>query len=81
MLLCSRCGRGWIKYLEEREYQTAGGRWAEAPIDPEAVATITPAAAAEFVGTAPWRLTGGSGFGSVVRRVYDPGWPARVATS
>jgi hypothetical protein len=75
--LCARCGRGWINYLVEREDLTAAGRWVAALIDPDTAMIISAGEAAEYIGNAPWRRTGGSAFGGVVRRIDGPGWPAR----
>jgi hypothetical protein len=58
--ICSGCGRGWLHYLREAEYETAGGRWAEALIEPDDASAMTPERAAEYIGTAPWRIVGSS---------------------
>jgi hypothetical protein len=79
--ICSGCGRGWLHYLQEAEYETAGGRWAEALIEPDDASAMTPERAAEYIGTAPWRIVGGSYYGSAGKRVTRRGWPARMAES
>jgi hypothetical protein len=79
--ICSGCGRGWLHYLQEAEYETAAGRWAEALIDPDDASAMTPERAAEYIGTAPWRIVGGSYYGSAGKRVSRRGWPARLPES
>lgn len=71
---CSKCQRLWIRYLVEREYYTAAGRWAEAPIDEATAATMTPEGAAVFIDNAAFYIYGGSHFGHAGLRSSGPIW-------
>jgi hypothetical protein len=77
VLQCARCDQLWLRYLREEEFRTAASRWALVPIDAAVAATITVADAAAFIAAAPWRLVGGSYSGGVVKRIDQPGSPAR----
>ena len=60
---CSRCGLLWLRYQLEYEAFTGSGRWAEAPIDEDAAATMTPERATAFLDLAPFHIHGGSFWG------------------
>ena len=71
---CSRCRRLWLKYLVEREFYTAAGRFAEAPISEADAATMTPEDAPAFLDSAEFYIYGGSHFGHAGHRGSGPIW-------
>jgi hypothetical protein len=76
IIRCERCGCCWIRYFHEEEFRNAASRWAEALIDSEQAATILARDAAHYVGSAAFRIVGGSHYGHAGKRVEGPGWPA-----
>ena len=68
---CSQCGRVWVKYLLFDHERSRSGRWAMAPIDADAAASIQADEVLSYIEAQPWHLLGGSYFGDdgPVRRV------------
>jgi hypothetical protein len=69
---CSRCKRLWLRYSVEYEAFTASGRWAEAPIDDDDAAAMTPETAAAFLDRAEFAVFGGCYYGHAGHRGRGP---------
>jgi hypothetical protein len=72
VIRCERCRRLWLRYQWEVEAFTASGQWYEAVIDDATAATVTPESAYQVIGSARWRIVGGSYFGHAGKRIGDP---------
>jgi hypothetical protein len=68
LIRCTRCARIWLRYSLEYEHVSRSGRWAEAPIDAVAAATIRAETASAFIDAAEWYVFGGSYYGHAGKR-------------
>ena len=68
LMRCKRCQRLWLRYQLEYEAFSRSGRWAEAPIDEQAAATMVPESAAGFLESAEFHIYGGSFWGHTGKR-------------
>ena len=60
LLVCSACGRHWLKYLYEMEAFTASGRWYLGAITSEHASTMTAENAKATLEGLSWYFYGGS---------------------
>jgi hypothetical protein len=74
LVRCTRCRRLWLRYAVEYEAFTASGRWAKAVIDEPTAAKMTPEEAPGYIASAPFRIVGGSYFGTAKRGKGPVAW-------
>jgi len=69
---CKTCKRHWLKYHVEYDSFGHAGRWAQAVIDAETAANVTPLTAVNVINARPWYVYGGSHYLGRVRRSKTP---------
>jgi hypothetical protein len=68
LLLCSRCGRRWLRYHLELEAFSRSGRWYLGVITAQQSSSLTAASARSTLEALPWYWYGGSYFEGRVGR-------------
>ncbi|HEX9987156.1 MAG TPA: hypothetical protein VGE45_01570 [Chloroflexia bacterium] len=68
MDVCRICGRNWLHYHFELEWQSRSGRWYRGLVAGEVVAQVSAHNAASVLEELPWYFAGGSYFGGNVHR-------------
>ena len=66
--VCRICGRNWLHYHFEMEWQSRSGRWYRGLLAAEVAPNVTAQNAASILEELPWYFAGGSYFGGDVHR-------------
>lgn len=69
---CRECNRLWLHYHVEYEAFSGSGRWHRGLIAPEIADRVTAENAVALLDSLPWRLRGGSYFGTAGERTTRP---------
>jgi hypothetical protein len=68
MDVCRACGRNWLHYHFELEWQSRSGRWYRGLVASEVARGVSALNAASVLEELPWYFAGGSYFGGNVHR-------------